>query len=336
MRTLDLFCGGGGSSWGARLAGAEIVLGVDAWDCATEAYESNFGKGKALNLRLTDSSCVRDLGDIGDIDLLLASPECTNHTCARGSRPLDDDSRKTANHVVGFARDLKPRWLVIENVIQMRSWAGYPPFLKNLTDLGYRLKPQILNAADFAVPQSRQRLFILGDLEAEPPLITPSTGEHRTAASILDLDGTWDSRPLFGPGRAQATLDRACRAIAELGTGHPFLIVYYGSDGAGGWQALDKPLRTLTTLDRFGLVTWKRKTAMLRMLQPPELARAMGLDASYVLKGSRRERIKLLGNGVAPPVMHAIVKALTGDAGAATENTIDDPAPELRADRAAA
>ncbi|MGC1301963.1 MAG: DNA cytosine methyltransferase [Caulobacteraceae bacterium] len=311
MRTLDLFCGGGGSSWGARLAGAEIVLGVDSWDRAAEAYESNFGEGRARNLRLVDSSCARDLGDIGKIDLLLASPECTNHTCARGNRPLDEDSRKTANHVVSFAKDLKPRWLVIENVVQMRSWAGYAPFLQNLRNIGYFLKPQILNAADFGVPQTRKRLFILGDLEAEPPLIVPSAGEHRSAASILDPEGTWLSRPLFGKGRAQATVKRARRAIAELGVGQSFLIVYYGSDGSGGWQSLDRPLRTLTTLDRFGLVTWRRKTAMLRMLQPPELARAMGLDANYILKGSRRERVKLLGNGVAPPVMQAILTSLT-------------------------
>lgn len=55
--------------------------------------------------------------------------------------------------------------------------------------------------------------------------------------------------------------------MSELGPGKPFLIVYYGSDGAGGWQRLDRPLRTVTTLDRFGLVRWENSTPMLRMLQ---------------------------------------------------------------------
>jgi len=91
----------------------------------------------------------------------------------------------------------------------------------------------------------------------------------------------------------------------------PFLIVYYGSDGSGGWQPIDRPLRTLTTLDRFGLVTWNRNTPMLRMLQPPELQRAMGFNGHYVLPfGTRRDRIKLLGNGVCPPVMKAVVQSL--------------------------
>ena len=50
---------------------------------------------------------------------------------------------------------------------------------------------------------------------------------------------------------------------------------------------------------------------MLRMLQPPELQRAMGFGEGYKLEhGSRRDRIKLMGNGVCPPVMEAVVRSL--------------------------
>jgi DNA (cytosine-5)-methyltransferase 1 len=75
---------------------------------------------------------------------------------------------------------------------------------------------------------------------------------------------------------------------------------------------LDRPLRTLTTLDRFGLVEWERGEPTLRMLQVTELKRAMGFGTSYrMMQGSRRDRIKLLGNGVCPPVMQHIVVNLT-------------------------
>lgn len=51
------------------------------------------------------------------------------------------------------------------------------------------------------------------------------------------------------------------------------------------------------------------------MLQPPELARAMGFDEGLMLKrGWRRDRVKLLGNGVCPPVMKAVVQTLIGNA----------------------
>ena len=100
--------------------------------------------------------------------------------------------------------------------------------------------------------------------------------------------------------------------IRDLCKGMDFLVLYYGSDRAGGWQTLDRPLRTLTTLDRFGLVQWDGPKATLRMLQVPEIKRAMGLPASYRLdRGTRRDKIKVLGNGVCAPVMKAVVQSLT-------------------------
>ena len=313
IRTLDLFCGGGGSSYGARNAGAQIVCGVDACPIAVETYKTNFPDAKAIRFEMRGDSGPELLGDIGKIDLLLASPECTNHTCARGSRPRIEESRDTARYVLNFARELEPRWIVIENVIHMKSWDGYGPLLSELRALGYHPTPRVLDSSDFGVRQTRKRLFILCDRQANPFTIKTRPGRRPAAAGILDNKGTWQSRPLYSEGRAAATIERAERAMNELGMYTPFLIVYYGSDGPGGWQALDRPLRTITTLDRFGLVTWDGCEPMLRMLQPSELARAMGFQADYRLDHvrQRRDRIRLLGNGVAPPVMEAIVQALT-------------------------
>ncbi len=311
-RVLDIFCGGGGSSWGARNAGAEIACAVDAWPIAVETYRSNFPRASVINATLDETSCPSLVGNIGKIDLILASPECTNHTCAKGSRPRDEASRRTANYIVRFADKLKPRWMILENVVQMRGWDGYTPLIGDLQALGYNVVPQVLDAADFGVPQTRRRLFLLCDREARPSCVElPAKRGVLTAADVVQLDGPWPSGQLYSERRAPDTIARAERAMKELGKGQPFLIVYYGSDGSGGWQPLNRPLRTLTTLDRFGLVTWSGRTPMLRMLQVPELVRAMGFDASYALAhGSRRDRIKILGNGVCPPVMEAVVRSL--------------------------
>lgn len=132
-----------------------------------------------------------------------------------------------------------------------------------------------------------------------------------TARTILDRIGTWSANPLDNGRRAGATLKRVAHGISQVGKGVDFLTVYYGSDKAGGYQTLDRPLRTLTTLDRFGLVQWQGRTPTLRMLQVPELKRAMGLPDDFELKvGTRRDRIRLLGNGVCPPVMQAVVEQL--------------------------
>jgi DNA (cytosine-5)-methyltransferase 1 len=69
----------------------------------------------------------------------------------------------------------------------------------------------------------------------------------------------------------------------------------------------------LTTLDRFGLVTWEGNEAMLRMLQVDELRSAMGFpDTHYFQHGTRRDKIMMIGNAVCPPVMQAIIQSMVG------------------------
>jgi DNA (cytosine-5)-methyltransferase 1 len=310
VRVLDLFSGGGGSSYGARAAGATIVAGVDAWDVASATYKSNFGNG--LNFRLEGDTVRDEIRRLGPIDLLLASPECTSHTCARGARPKCDDSRMTAFQVIHHASALRPRWIVVENVVQMRSWERYDDFLGELRRLGYGMSSMVLDAADFGVPQTRRRLFvILGRDDGFEFHMPEPSSKPVPARSILDSADKWKVNLLKRAGRAEATLMRAERAFAEVGQKESFLLVYYGSDASGGWQPLDRPLRTLTTLDRFALVEPGPKGHTMRMLQVPELRRAMGFGDDFKLEhGSRRDQVKVLGNGVCPPVLKAIVSAI--------------------------
>nr|WP_284668681.1 DNA cytosine methyltransferase [Myxococcus sp. SDU36] len=313
VRVLDLFCGGGGSSYGALLAGCEVVAGVDAWDVASNTWRANFPRGKAICAKLEGEGVLPDVQSLGRIDLLLASPECTNHTCAKGAKPRSEDSKATAMQVLNYAGSLRPTWIVVENVVHMRSWARYPEFIEGLESLGYGVTPLVVDAADVGVPQSRRRLFLVCRLGEEPRIQLPIRDDQARVPvrRILDRKGTWDAQLLYKPGRAKATLERAERAMAALGKNERFLIVYYGTDGSGGWQSLDVPLRTITTLDRFGLVEPGTAGPTLRMLQVPELRRAMGFDEKFHMnQGSRRDRIKILGNGVCPPVMREIVHAL--------------------------
>ena len=314
IQTFDMFCGGGGSSFGAEMAGAEIIGGIDSWSLATKIFADNFPQAAVFNGRVEDYEPELIIEKTGPIDLLLASPECTNHSCARGRRPRLDASRDMAFQVVRYARTMKPRWLIIENVIHMRSWTRYGELLQSLRDEGYGVSEHVLDAADHGVPQKRKRLFVVCDREANPPArFRKNRGPKRSAASILDKPSIWCNSPLDNGRRALATLERASRGFSALGGDVPFLIVYYGTDGAGGWQPLTAPLRTITTVDRFALCEPSEAGPTLRMLQPPELARAMGFGDDLVLnRGTRRERIMILGNGVCPPVMNAVVRGLVG------------------------
>jgi DNA (cytosine-5)-methyltransferase 1 len=316
IRVMDMFCGAGGSSAGARWNGAEVIHGVDAWDLAARTFRDNF-ETAAVDIRELgpESQPPRAL-QRGDIDLLLASPECTNHSNAKGAKPRCEDSRRTSYYVFNFAKRLRPRWIVLENVVQIRNWHGFENLIRDLRNLGYHIRLETLDAVDFGVPQTRRRLFVLCDLDHEPPRILPRSRRQRTAEEAIQLGGKWPSKPLRIPGRARPTIERAERAIARLGRGRPFLIVYYGTDGTdgmGGWQSLTRPLRTITTLDRFGLVTWEGQEPMLRMLQVDELRRAMGFSNIHRFEhGVRRDKIKMIGNSVCPPVMGAIIESMTG------------------------
>lgn len=310
---LDLFCGVGGSSWGAKDAGAKVVAGFDMWALAGKTYRDNFPEAKFYRRKLEFVNPKKIRDELGKIDLMLASPECTNHSPARGDRLRSEESQKTAYQVIRFARAFTPRWIVIENVVSMKSWERYDYFLGRLKHLGYNILEQTINAAEFGVPQARRRLFIICDRDREPTEVTPPASVEGTCArSVINFNGKYRFTELDKPGRAAATLERAGRAIEALGQRSKFLLVYYGSDGAGGWQPLDVPLRTVTTLDRFALVRPSQNGHEMRMLQVPEIRAAMGFPPEFKLEhGSRRDRIHLLGNAVCPPVVKAIVGSLT-------------------------
>lgn len=307
---VDLFCGGGFGARGAAAAGGKPLLAVDLWDIATATYKKNFPSASVQTNRVEDVN-PRLLGR-RSVDLLLTSPECTNHTHARGSRPKDDASRNTALVSLDWVEALKPRWIVMENVPNMKSWGRYEELKDGLETLGYGLAETVICASQFGVPQRRRRLFVTAVRGDQAREIEVPNRRRIGVEEILDPVGTWKESMLYTPTRAERTIRYAESAMNELGGNQSFLVVYYGSDKGGGWQRLSDPLRTVTTLDRFGLVRHTRKGWTLRMLQPPELARAMGVPKSHQFPvGTRRDKVKLCGNGICSPVMRDVLKQLT-------------------------
>lgn len=310
MKFVDLFCGGGFGARGAVRAGGVPLLGLDAWELATRTYKANFPNADVITDRIENIEPGK-LGKRYRPDVLLTSPECTSHSIARGARAGKESSRETALGIVPWIKAMSPRWVIVENVSRMKKWTRHDELVRTIESLGYAVSDLLLNSADFGSAQARKRMFLVCDRQGTrldaTTLLKLANGKRRAARDLLDPDGTYPTTPVYMPGRAKATLERADRAITALGAGVPFIIVYYGSDYAGGWQTLDAPLRTVTTIDRFALVNWHGGTPMMRMLQPAELLRAMGGGDEHQLPhGSRREKVKLCGNGVCADVMSAI------------------------------
>ena len=314
LNFIDLFCGGGFGARGAVRGGGKPILAVDSWDLAAQTYQSNFPDAKVITSEIEELDPYK-LSRRYSSHILLTSPECTSHSIARGSKPGTERSRETAIGVVPWLDAFQPRWLIVENVNRMKKWDRHNELVETIESFGYMVNDLFLNAAEFGTPQSRKRLFLVCDRKGsrieKNNLINSHRKSSKTAESIIDWSDRYPSKPLYSSGRAQGTLDRAERAINDIGKNKPFLIVYYGSDYAGGWQKIDTPLRTITTLDRFGLVTWRKKVPYLRMLQPEELRKAMGATLEHKLPyGSRRDKIKLCGNGVCSPVMEVIFRQI--------------------------
>lgn len=209
----DLFCGAGGSSLGAEVAGATARLGLNHWKRAIETHAANFEHADhdcADVSALTTAQIRRYPGT----DILLASPECTNHSLARGAKrrkpqaasmfddgPGNDDeqdrSRATMWDVWRFAevQQLKGRpykAIIVENVVDAFKWgpdddgALFDAWLHAGTALGYRHEIVWLNSMlaheGGWVPQSRDRMYVVWtlktmrapDLRVEPLAWCPS------------------------------------------------------------------------------------------------------------------------------------------------------------------
>lgn len=301
LKAVDLFCGAGGSSVGAKAAGVEIVAAVNHWPLAVVTHESN----NRDTLHFCQDAGLLDPRTLPAFNLMIASPECRGHAHAKGKeRPHHDNSRATAWCVVNVAEVCRPKYLVIENVPEFRKWALYPEWRASLEKLGYALTENVLDAARFKVPQNRVRLIITGSLGPAIPAIVQPNPRERAIGGVLDLrGGRWS--PV--KGHCANTLRRVANGRERFG--ESFVMPYYGSGSGETGRSLDRPIGTITTIDRWAIVRGEE----MRMLTPTEYQQAMGFPRKYRIAGTRAEQIKQLGNAVCPPVMKAACTSIIED-----------------------
>lgn len=294
MRAVDLFAGAGGTTTGATWAGATVLCAVNHWPVAVETHGAAH---PAVEHRCEDAA-ILDPTTLPAHDLLLASPSCTGHTRARGKdQPHHDAARATAWCVIRVAEAQRPRLVVVENVPEMLRWELYRAWRMALSCLGYRVSEQVLDAADAGVPQHRRRLFVVASRGARPVTVPQPTRAHIPARAMLDLDdGPWS------PVAGWCERTRSRIAAGQMEHGPDVLVPYYGSETGG--RSLDRPIGTLTTVDRYALVRGDRG----RMLTIPEMLRLSSFPVVYPLRGTKRDRTKLIGNAVPPRLAEYVVR----------------------------
>lgn len=182
LTVTDLFCGAGGSSSGLVAAGYKIVIAANHWAKAIESHQLNHPETDHSD---ADISQVNP-GYFPRTDILWASPECTNHSVAKGvkrqraedamlfdldgTRPLSDDaanrSRATMWDVPRFAEHHAYKAIIIENVVDAYRWVMFPAWLQAMELLGYEhtlvwLNSMHAQAGGLPAPQSRDRMYVV-------------------------------------------------------------------------------------------------------------------------------------------------------------------------------
>jgi DNA (cytosine-5)-methyltransferase 1 len=300
MTGVDLFAGAGGFTTGAELAGVRIAWAANHWPVAVQTHAENHPHVQHVCQDLHQANWA----DLPSHDLLLASPACQGHTKARGKeRPHHDASRSTAWAVIAAVEVCRPPVVIVENVEEMADWALMPAWRMAMNDMGYAISAQVLDAADFGVPQHRRRLFLVCTRSTVPVQLDLQRWHrpHVPAANVIDFDtGRWS--PIRRPKRAATTLARIKAGRAKHGS--RFLIAYYGS--AKGGRSLNRPIGTLTTRARYAVIDGER----MRMVTPEEARAAMSFPADYRLPKNIKTAHHLIGNAVPPLLARAVISAV--------------------------
>ncbi len=170
LTMIDLFCGAGGFAVGCSWSGFESVLGIDHFEPAMRTWSYNHPKaiGCLGDITKIDPQKVKDLlqsKGIQKINLITGGVPCQGFSIANRKHNDNDERNFLFLEYMKFVKVFDPDYIILENVSGMRSTAG-GQFEKNIKEymdsLGYTTTVDLLNAADFGVPQIRQRLIFVG------------------------------------------------------------------------------------------------------------------------------------------------------------------------------
>lgn len=209
LTAIDLFSGCGGLTLGLKKAGFQVLGAIDIDPLSVETYKLNHKQVHVWedDIRKLSVGEVRHKLKLreGELDLLAGCPPCQGFSTVRtlnGGRPADDPRNDLIFEFLRFAGELRPKTLMLENVPGLKKDKRLFVLERRLRKLGYRTRVEILDAADYGVPQRRRRLILIGSLRGQISP-APSAKKKRT---VRDAIGN-----LPTPGRG----DDSCHDLTE-------------------------------------------------------------------------------------------------------------------------
>lgn len=252
---VDNFAGGGGASTGIEMAtGMSVDIAINHDPAAIEMHQLNHPETEHYCESVWDVDPVEACKG-RKVGLAWFSPDCKHFSKAKGGKPLNQNIRGLAWVAVRWAKTVKPRVIMLENVEEFKTWGpllenGYPDeqrkgetfqqFVASLEELGYEVEFRELRACDYGAPTIRKRFFMVARCDGKPIIWPEPLHAHpdslevqcglkkpwRTASEIVDWSiGTpsiFDrKKPL-----AENTMKRIARGIRKfvLDSENPFIV----------------------------------------------------------------------------------------------------------------
>lgn len=282
---VDNFAGGGGASTGIEMAiGRDVDIAINHDPAAIAMHRANHPGTKHFCESVWDVDPV-DACSGHPVALAWFSPDCKHFSKAKGGKPKSKNIRGLAWIAVKWAKTVKPRVIMLENVEEFQDWGplrkdGHPDrrsigktfkrFVHALQRYGYQVEYKELRACDYGAPTTRKRFFLIARCDGKPivwpepthgnpdSLIVRSGLEkpYRTAAEIIDWSIPCPS--IFG--RKKPLCENTMRRIAKglkkfvFDNPAPFIVIVNHKGETFRGQEIQKPLQTITAKHGFGVV----------------------------------------------------------------------------------
>lgn len=310
IKVIDLFAGIGGFHLAFDSFGATINYACE-WDKdAAKVYETNFG------IKPTGDITKIDENTIPEHEILCAGFPCQAFSISGKQEGFNDSRGTLFFDIARIIKAKQPKIVFLENVKNLArhdNGRTLDVIMKTLDELGYDAYERILNAADYGIPQSRQRIYIIAfrkdlelfsfsfpkEVELKKHVKDYLLDDNETEKYIISRDDI-----IFKPN------------IVETDTNKPLRIGTVNKGGQG--ERIYSPCGTAITLSAYGggigaKTGLYRINGVVRRLAPRECARLMGFPDSYIISDNDNISYKQFGNSVVVNVLKAIIGEIVKD-----------------------
>lgn len=317
MRVVSLFAGCGGADLGIiggfdylgkRYVknGAKIIFAGDIDKKAVATYNLNF-KHKA---QVGDIRKVSLKGE--QVDLIVGGFPCQSFSSVNPSKDPTDSRAQLFNDMLRIVKETKPKYVIGENVKGFYNLHGgiyFSDYSKKLKRSGYRVYHQVVMAADFGIPQLRQRLIVIGirndikgEFEFPGPLYGPNSKKKLDYVPLKEVIKSlskvpekyyFSKRAVKGVKKAKKNMKRA---LAQNLNGPSLTITSH--------------LAKVSLNSRDPVLLVNGKNEIYRRFTPAEAAAIQSFPSNFKFAGSEADAYRQIGNAIPPVMIWHIVRAL--------------------------